>query len=87
MANHLRTTRLFELTDASVSKSSSCITEPEKVHIAQCEECRDVLQAARRPFWRRIVLTSELDRNSSDLAADSQRRLPLLRDTILRCHP
>jgi ATP-dependent DNA ligase len=68
-------------------RSSSSITEPEKLHIAQCEECRDVLQAARRPFWRRIVLTSELDRNSSDVNVNSQRRLPLLRDTILRCHP
>jgi hypothetical protein len=87
MDNHLRTTRLFELTDASVSKSSSWITEPEKLHIAQCEECRDVLQAARRPFWRRIVITSGPDRSSSDVDADIQRRLPLLRDTILRCHP
>jgi hypothetical protein len=87
MDNHLRTARLFELTEASVSEISSSITEFEKLHISQCDECRDVLQAARRPFWRRIVLKSELDRNSSDVDADRRRRLPLLRDTILRCHP
>jgi hypothetical protein len=83
--DHIRLTRLFEGTEPPLLTRAPNFTAEEKLHISQCEECRDVLQAARRPFWRRIVLTPELGRNSSDVDTAISRPLPLLRVTILRC--
>jgi hypothetical protein len=83
--DHLNIRRVFELTKPPLFTAGPDLTEEEKLHIRQCEECRDVLQAAGRPFWRRIVVKSELERNTSELDAASRRPLSLLRDTILRC--
>jgi hypothetical protein len=85
--DHIKITRVFELTEPSLLTGSPAATEEEKLHIQDCEECRDVLQAARRPFWRRIVVVKPqlLDRNFCEVDAASRRPLPLLRDTILRC--
>jgi len=47
---HIKTLRLFDLAQPASLKAGYELTNGEKQHLEECEECRDVLQAFKRQF-------------------------------------
>ena len=50
--DHIRPLRLFDLSQAEEDQSGFQLTEEEKQHLRNCEECQDILAVFARQFGK-----------------------------------